>query len=605
MQQIAKQNLYRKYRPQSFTELLGQDHITRTLQAAVSSSRINHAYLFSGPRGTGKTSAARLLAKILNCRQPVTLAKGLVDACRICDVCKRIEELTFMDIIEIDAASNNSVEDIRQMREKVKFMPVEGQYKVYIIDEVHMLSGSAFNAFLKTLEEPPPRVVFVLATTEQQKVPATIVSRCQCFDFHPIPQKVLITRLADVVARERTERPDRFPEVKPEALHLIAECAQGGFRDALGLLDQVTSFQSDGVATVEHVLAITRRLGYPVLRGLAGSLLTRDTQGLLRQLNDLFYGGYDVGPIGRDLLEYLRKCLLLKLDGTSAGFLEVVPEQAKEMIEQVAAVPLEYLVGVVTRLERSLTGLRTSVAPRILFEVELVRMALREISVGQEGVERRLDQVEARLKTSVGVPVRMATTEAVRPTPLPLRPPAGSEPRPAGVAPAAGRDRPAEGSVADRFRESKARLAKSSKVLGALVRTASFESLKDGILTISLENDFAVVKCREPKSLETLKAHFEADLGAFQTLRLLGPSDRQAAGASLPATPVSPPASGSGSPGPGMGAGGPPAAARARPNHAEEIAKIDRAARQAIIDKPAVSDALSVFGGEIIQVEKP
>ncbi|RCK78718.1 MAG: DNA polymerase III subunits gamma and tau [Candidatus Ozemobacter sibiricus] len=599
MSQIAKQNLYRKYRPQSFSELLGQDHITRTLQAAVSSSRINHAYLFSGPRGTGKTSAARLLAKILNCRQPVTLGKGLVDACRDCDVCRRIEDLTFMDIIEIDAASNNSVEDIRQMREKVKFMPVEGQYKVYIIDEVHMLSGSAFNAFLKTLEEPPPRVVFILATTEQQKVPATIVSRCQCFDFHPIPQKVLIARLADVVARERTERPDQFPEVKPEALHLIAECAQGGFRDALGLLDQVTSFQSDGVATVEHVLAITRRLGYPVLRGLAGSLLTRDTQGLLRQLNDLFYGGYDVGPIGRDLLEYLRKCLLLKLDPASAGFLEVVPEQAREMLDQVATIPLEYLVGVVLRLERSLTGLRHSVAPRILFEVELVRIALREISLGQEGLERRLDQVEARLKSSVGTPIRMATTEAGRPTPLPLRPPPASESRPpitTTPTAAPSRDRPSEGSLADRFQASKARLAKTAKVLGAVFQTATFESLKDGVLTIALENDFAVIKCREPKSLETLKAHLEADLGPFQTLRLLGPSDRQGASAAVPLA-------GSGPVGSEVRAGGGPATTR--PSHAEEIAKIDRAARQAVIDKPPVADALSVFGGEIIQVEKP
>ncbi|NLI79115.1 MAG: DNA polymerase III subunit gamma/tau [Candidatus Riflebacteria bacterium] len=597
MQQLAKQNLYRKYRPQSFSELLGQDHITRTLQAAVSSSRIAHAYLFSGPRGTGKTSAARLLAKILNCRQPVTQGKGPVDCCRTCDVCQRIEELNFMDIIEIDAASNNSVEDIRQMREKVKFMPVEGQYKVYIIDEVHMLSGSAFNAFLKTLEEPPPRVIFVLATTEQQKVPATIISRCQCFDFHPIPQKVIISRLADVVGRERTEHPDQFPEVKPEALHLIAECAQGGFRDALGLLDQVTSFQTTGVATVDDVLAITRRLGYPVLRGLAGSLLTRDVPGLLRQLNDLFYGGYDVGPIGRDLLEYLRKCLLLKLDATAAGFLEVVPEHAREMQEQVAAVPVEFLVGVVTRLERSLTGLRHSVSPRILFEVELVRMALREISVGNEGLERRLDQVEGRLKSPLLAAPRPATVET-RPTPLPLRAPTVAEPRPTP-------GRSAEPSLAERFRDSKSRLSRSSRILGALFQNAALEGLQNGVLTIGLESDFAVVKCREPKTLETLRAHLEADLGAFQTLRLIGPADRQATG-----SPGREPATGPAGPAglPGTTVGNPPPAGAAPPpriNHQEEIAKIDRAARQAIIDKPAVSEALSVFGGEVTQVEKP
>jgi len=268
----TRQNLYRKYRPQTFSELLGQDHIIKTLQSAVSQGRISHAYLFSGPRGTGKTSAARLLAKILNCRELVQVGDGLKDACRVCEVCKRIEDLSFIDIIEIDAASNNSVEDIREMREKVKYRPVEGKYKVYIIDEVHMLSTAAFNAFLKTLEEPPPSVVFVLATTDPQKVPATIVSRCQCFDFHAIPNKVIVARLEEIVRKEKNADPQNFPDVAREVFHHIAECVDGGFRDALSLLDQITSAHAGGTLTLDDVLEMTHRVGHKTLKTLSDSI---------------------------------------------------------------------------------------------------------------------------------------------------------------------------------------------------------------------------------------------------------------------------------------------------------------------------------------------
>jgi len=585
MKDVAKQNLYRKYRPQSFSELLGQDHITRTLQTAVFNGRIAHAYLFSGPRGTGKTSAARLLAKVLNCRTQTSPAKGMVDACRTCDICKRIEDLNFMDIVEIDAASNNGVDDIRQMREKVKFMPVEGLYKVYIIDEVHMLSGPAFNAFLKTLEDPPPRVFFVLATTEQQKVPATIVSRCQCFDFHAIPQKVMINRLLEVVVRERAERPDQFPQVRPEAIHLICECAQGSFRDALGLLDQVSSYQAEGVVSVDDVLSITRRLGYPVLRDLAGSLFSRDAKGLLQKLNELFIGGYDVGPVGRDLLEFLRKSLLLKLNPSASGFLELAPEQTREMQEQTAQIPIEFLVGMVSKFERTMTGLRYSVAPRILFEVDLVRITLREISVGNEGLERRLDQIEGRLKTPFMQPrvvtvvprPKMSTLSA-----LPTKAPSVvAEPRPATY----GSEKPAEPlgetSISERFKAVKSRLAKAARVLGALFQNASLDSLEGGAMVITIESDFAAAKCREQKAIEAIKANVELEFGAIQTIRILGPSDNKALNPDPEMVPAKIPI-----------------------KHSEEIAKIDRAVRQAIIDKTPVADALAVFGGEIIQVEK-
>ncbi len=391
----ARQNLYRKYRPQRFSELAGQEHISKTIQSAIATGRISHAYMFSGPRGTGKTSSARLLAKILNCKDLQKDKNGLPDCCGVCDNCKRIEEMNFMDIIEIDAASNNGVEDIRQMREKVKYKPAEGKYKIYIIDEVHMLSGSAFNAFLKTLEEPPENVIFVLATTDPQKVPATIISRCQCFDFHSVSRKTIQARLEEIVKLEHEQ--GQFPEFEPEALSVIAECAEGGFRDALSILDQISSSSISEKITLDQVLEMTRRLSYSTLKTIVSSIINHDLASLAKYLNELYVKGYEPLTIGRDLLEYFRRCMLLKIDSNANQILDLPLEQINETIEQIKNINVRYLIGSVTRVERILMTLRNSLQARILLESELIKLALGDEIFATEALERRIEELEQKV----------------------------------------------------------------------------------------------------------------------------------------------------------------------------------------------------------------
>ncbi|HNW33501.1 MAG TPA: DNA polymerase III subunit gamma/tau, partial [Candidatus Ozemobacteraceae bacterium] len=608
--QPTRQNLYRKYRPQTFSELLGQEHIVRTLQSAVSTGRLAHAYMFSGPRGTGKTSAARLLAKILNCREPVTTPSGLKDACRVCDVCRRIEDLTFMDIVEIDAASNNGVDDIRQMREKVKYLPVEGQYKIYIIDEVHMLSGAAFNAFLKTLEEPPPRVVFVLATTDPQKVPATILSRCQCFDFHAISRKVIVDRLAEVAAREREADSQNFPEIGQEALYLIAECAAGGFRDALSLLDQITGSMAGGLVTLDMVLEMTRRLGHATLKQLAQTIFARDPGGLLTRLHELFFRGHETLTVGRDLLEYLRRCLVLKIDPKAGPVLEIPVEQTQDIIAQVAGISAELLMAMAARLERVVWGLRNSAYPRLLLEIELVRLSMGEVSAGMEGLERRVAAVESRImggnlplgvNTAPGMAARApggaaptglraipggAGQQANAPVPITTvrRPAAPTKPNSQTRSSLPGEEFPAGEPVAgnetpsDKYQILQARFARASKVNGSFLQQAAFESFKNGIVTVVTSSGFHIERLRDPK-VQSLLEPFLAELyGPGTRLAVKNPQeaaakpgldDKLPEGARSPAVP--------------------PAA-----NHAQQIARLDQESRNKVLAKPSVVDALSV-----------
>jgi len=608
--QPTRQNLYRKYRPQTFSELLGQEHIVRTLQSAVSTGRLAHAYMFSGPRGTGKTSAARLLAKILNCRQPVTLANGMKDACRTCDVCRRIEDLTFMDIVEIDAASNNGVDDIRQMREKVKYLPVEGQYKIYIIDEVHMLSGAAFNAFLKTLEEPPPRVVFVLATTDPQKVPATILPRCQCFDFHAISRKIIVERLTEVALKEREADPQNFPEIGQEALYLIAECAAGGFRDALSLLDQITGSMSGGIVTLDMVLEMTRRLGHAVLRQISQCIFTKDPSGLLTRLHELFFRGHETLTIGRDLLEYLRRCLVLKIDPKAGPVLEIPVEQAQDITAQVTGIGAELLMAMAVRLERVVWSLRSSAYPRLLLEIELVRLAMGEVSVGTEGLERRVAAVENRLMGG-SLPLAPATPAgpAVRSpavlgspglralpggagrnepmkkpvaAPKPLRPVSDDEEVPSQEPGAR------SGSPASLFQTLQARFMKVSRVNGAFLQQATFGSFKDGVVTALTSSGFHLERLREPGVMAMMEPLLGEIFGPGTkfTIKNIQESNSREASSGAPSST------------------GGPAPAPAGAQHAQQIARIEQEGRKKVLAKPSIADALDVFGGDVTEVER-
>ncbi|MDD3000430.1 MAG: DNA polymerase III subunit gamma/tau [Candidatus Riflebacteria bacterium] len=577
-----RQNLYRKYRPQRFSELAGQEHISRTIQSAVSTDRIAHAYMFSGPRGTGKTSSARLLAKILNCLDLKKDSNGLSDCCGVCNNCKRIEEMNFMDIIEIDAASNNGVEDIRQMREKVKYRPAEGKYKIYIIDEVHMLSGSAFNAFLKTLEEPPPNVIFVLATTDPQKVPATIISRCQCFDFHSVSRATIQTRLAEIVAQERKE--GDFPDFQSEALSAIAESAQGGFRDALSLLDQISSSAIAETITLDQVLEMTRRLGHSVLREIGTAVFTKKPAAVIKTVNDLFFRGYEPMTIARDLLEYFRCCMILKIDAQANQVLELPQEHINEITQQIASLSHKYLITVVSRVEKILGALKSSFQAKILLEAELIKLALGDEIYTPEVLEKRIEKLEQQISVLKRLGTNSPATSYARPEPARAATSSSISSAKPASAPAREntyRNPPLETpqnviQKAHPFADFKKAVMERSSICHALLATAQYKKPENGVFKIILDHSFSKEKLCEEKNLSIL---IEAAKAVYKDITTVLPmvANEDSTGAAKSAKVV---------------------------DYEAEIKKMDENTRKRLLAKPEFASAIEVFEPEIIDVAK-
>ncbi|MBI1855825.1 MAG: DNA polymerase III subunit gamma/tau [Chloroflexi bacterium] len=295
------QALYRKYRPQGWAEVIGQEHVVQTLKNAIAADRVGHAYLFAGPRGTGKTTLARLLAKAVNC-----LAEDRANRpCNECDYCKAVNENRFMDLIEIDAASNTSVDDVRDLRDKINFSPSQGKYKIYIIDEVHMLSTAAFNALLKTLEEPPPHAIFVLATTEIHKIPATVLSRCQRHEFRRVPVNEIVGQLKAIAKAENIQ-------VDDEALAVIARQAGGGMRDAISLLDQLSSTGTK--ITLQLTQTVLGTATSQTVLDLIGSIQDQSPASGLETIHRALDAGADPRSLARQIVEYLRGLMLIQLD---------------------------------------------------------------------------------------------------------------------------------------------------------------------------------------------------------------------------------------------------------------------------------------------------
>ena len=326
---MTSQVFYRKWRPQTLAELVGQEQVTQTLANALTSGRVSHAYLFYGPRGTGKTSTGRILAKALNC-----LTNGKGEPCNKCDMCRAITEGHALDVIEIDAASNTGVDDIRSLREKVNYAPNQARYKVYIIDEVHMLSNSASNALLKTLEEPPPQVIFILATTEIHKMLPTIMSRCQRFDFRRISREAVISKLKKICKKEGIK-------LEKEGLNLIARSATGSLRDAENLLEQLTTYYGKEISLhqVQAILGIT---GDQRARELAGHIVAGDAAGGVATINSVNSDGLDLRQFNREVVEYLRQLLLVKtgsedaVDLTAEGKAELKELAYKTSLAQIS-----------------------------------------------------------------------------------------------------------------------------------------------------------------------------------------------------------------------------------------------------------------------------
>jgi DNA polymerase-3 subunit gamma/tau len=372
------QVLARRWRPQKFDDVVGQEHISRTLQNALRSGRISHAYLFVGSRGIGKTTSARILARCLNCR---AFDAPTPEPCGQCDTCRSIAAGTNIDVIEIDGASNNSVEDVRQIRDNIRLVPSSSRYKIYVIDEVHQLSTAAFNALLKTLEEPPAHAVFILATTESHKIPATIISRCQRFDFRRVGIDSLVALLRRIVEAEGRS-------ATPEALHAIARAADGGVRDAESILDQLLAYSDEelGYQDVNDVLGL---VDWRTLHDLCDALAAGDVVRLMHIVDDVVAQGSDLTQFVQEILRYFRSLLILRA-GAPAQLLALPEDEIAAMRDRAARYTLTQLIRLVEQFSDLSRGLDNQLAQRTALEALLIRISKRTVDVSLDSVLEKL-----------------------------------------------------------------------------------------------------------------------------------------------------------------------------------------------------------------------
>ena len=495
---MTYQVLARKWRPQMFDAVVGQDAITRTLRNALASGRVAHAYLFTGPRGVGKTTTARLLAKALACagrgKEP--------EACGRCAACVDFVSGAPVDVLEIDAASNNGVEEIRTLRENVKYAPARGRYKVYIVDEVHMLSGPAFNAFLKTLEEPPDHVVFVLATTDPKKIPPTVLSRCQRFDFRPIPADLLTQGLTEILSQEKVE-------FDPAALPLLVRAADGSLRDALSLLDAAIAY-GEGRLEESSVAQLLGTSSPVQVRALASALLERDAAAALEAIDRAARQGEDLSGFTRDVVEMLRRLLVVKVAPASPPAELTVAEvtELKTLAENPSVDELVYCLRVLLEAQAELPR---SPYPRVEVEMAAVRATRRPQPQAIETLINKVEEAERRLRAAGGggvVPARPQSTQgsllpgggaappaaprmrfggpeaerAPASAPIPAAPAAspvrGSEAPPAPVAPA--------GNLGEGWQRVVAAVLAKKALLGSVLQHATPIAVRDGALAVNL-----------------------------------------------------------------------------------------------------------------------
>jgi DNA polymerase-3 subunit gamma/tau len=423
--QPQQPSLYRRHRPRTFADVVGQEPVVRTLRHAVERDKVHHAYLFVGSRGTGKTSMAKILAACLNCENGPT-----VQPCGECESCLSIARASSLDVIEMDAASNNSVDDIRELRDSVAYAPVSGKRKVYILDEAHMLSTAAWNAFLKTLEEPPPNTVFVLATTEAQKVPATVVDRCHRFDFH----RPTVEQIASVVRRAAEAEQIEIP---PEAVSALARSATGSFRDALGTLEQLVTYSGSQIV-LEDVLAVLGVADARLLEATVDAVAEGDARRALTVLAECAEQGRDAASFAGDLEGHARELLVVQTLGEVPGELSLTPEADAALLAQAERVPAAVVVALLEAVGGAMEAVRAGADARTRLELALVKAAKPEVDASMRALLSRIE----RLEGAVDVDAVASAREVPAPAPEPARgssAPAAAEqrrPEPASAAPA-------------------------------------------------------------------------------------------------------------------------------------------------------------------------
>ncbi|WP_143527841.1 DNA polymerase III subunit gamma/tau [Rubrobacter xylanophilus] len=491
--------LYRRWRPRTFGEIAGQEPVVRTLRRAIETGRVAHAYLFSGPRGTGKTSTAKVLAMGLNCARGPT-----PEPCGRCESCRSIVAGSSMDVIEMDAASNRGIDEIRELRDRVNLAPAAGRAKVYIIDEVHMLTTEAFNALLKMLEEPPEHVVFVLATTEKHKVLPTIISRCQSFDFRRPGVGTLVEKLSEIARAEGME-------AEREALTAIARASGGSFRDAEGMLDQISSF-SEGRITAALVRELLGSAGPEILAEAVAALHERRAADALRVVDRLSSEGRDLGQFASEMISHLRVLMLLP-HAPEVALAETGPEERPALEEQAGRIPTGEVVRMIEALGETSGRIRRGGDPKLELELCFLKLAREYTEPSLEGLVRRVEALEKRLE---GSPPPTGERDA-RPDPKP----AGEPDARTGDASPAPRQKKQAGSSP----RAEAKLdwdavlqelrARRQVPVAALYENARVEGCEDGLVKISFPAELAPLmkSAAEPKRIEPLRDVLEERLG--------------------------------------------------------------------------------------------
>jgi len=484
----TSQALYRKWRPHLWEQVVGQEHIVHTLKNAIRTNRVGHAYLFAGPRGTGKTTSARLLAKAVNC-----LAENLADRpCDQCEHCRAVNEGRFLDLIEIDAASNTSVDDVRDLRDKINFAPSQGRYKVYIIDEVHMLSTAAFNALLKTLEEPPAHAIFILATTEVHKIPATVLSRCQRHEFRRIPVNAIVAYLREMIGSEHLQ-------VDDEALTLVARQSTGCMRDAISLLDQLTS--TGERVSLEMAQTVLGTATSQVVVGLVGAILAGDTAAGLNHVHRALDSGSDPRQFTRQVVDYLRNLLLIRMGNGEQ--VDATPEARAQLAQHAQAFDLAHLLGTVRLFNQAASDTSSGWQPGLPLELALVEAVQLKDAPLQVVAAAPAAAQPAQQAAPVAAPAAAAPEPVLSPAP------SGGAP----AAPTAGEQQIALQTVQQNWNKVRALTKKYRPQTDALLNSCRLMALKDGVLTIGFISDVVKSKMEAGDNIDLTRQAIQHLLG--------------------------------------------------------------------------------------------